>query len=193
MSMRPLIYPLSDLGPIRQAVGSRDEVLVDRMVDEYTKHYEVGPDSSEAKEFRDRARSFVEGRLRGAKEPGEWDECIHLAARSLGLLKSKYPINDDWKWAAWSDYHAEMAPRLPKDAQKLLHWLVEGRPLKAKAIDAMGCYFAWLESAEVLRLHEALSALQVSEERLGELLEFHEELLEWLEACRGKFLLLIAA
>jgi hypothetical protein len=193
MSMRPLIYPLSDLEPIRQAVGSRDEVLIDRMVDEYTKHYEVGPESSEAREFRDRARSFVEGRLRHAEEPGEWDNCIHLAARSLGLLQSEYPINDDWKWMAWSDYHDEMAPRLPQDARKLLHWLVEGRPLTAKAIDARGSYFAWLESAEVLRLHEALGALPVSEERLGELLEFHEELLGWLEACRGKSLLLIAA
>ncbi|HWE35078.1 MAG TPA: hypothetical protein VG406_00790 [Isosphaeraceae bacterium] len=191
--MRPLIYPVSDLEPIRQAVGSRDEVLIHRMVAEYAKHYEVGPESSEAEAFRERARSFVEGRLRDAKEPGEWDKCIHLAALSLGLLRSEYPINDDWKWMAWSDYHEEMAPRLPEDARKLLHWLVDGRPLRTKAIDTMGCYFAWLDSDEVLRLHEALGALQVSEETLGELLEFHEELLGWLEACRGKSLLLIAA
>ena len=131
--------------------------------------------------------------MRDAKEPGEWDGCIHLLARSLGLLQSEYPINDDWKWMAWRDYHDEMAPQLPEDARKLLHWLVEGRPLKAKAIDAMGSYFAWLESDEVLRLQEALGALEVSEESLGELVEFHEELLEWLEACRGKSLLLIAA
>ena len=34
--------------------------------------------------------------------------------------------------------------------------------------------------------------LEVSEESLGELMEFHEELLSWLDACRGKALLLTA-
>ena len=86
-----------------------------------------------------------------------------------------------------------MAPRLPEDARKLLHWLVEGRALKGAAVDALGSYYAWLEPDEVERLREAIDALQVDPETLGELLEFHEELLEWLGACRGKVLLLIAS
>ena len=97
MSMRPLIYPLSSLEPVRAAIGSRDESLVDRMVDAFARHYEVEPESPEARRFRDQARSFVEGKLRDGKEPGEWDESLHLVARSLGLLQSEYPINDDWK------------------------------------------------------------------------------------------------
>ena len=192
MSMRPLIYPLSDLEPIRRAVGSRDEALLDGMVDECAKHHGAGPGSSKIEEFRDLARSFVEGKLRDEREPGAWEECTHHAARRLGLLQGEYPINEDWKWMAWSDYHDEISPQLSEDSRRLLHWLVEGRPLKAGAIDADGCYFAWLDPDEVPRLREALNALQVSEETLGELYEFHEELLEWLEECRGKFLLLIA-
>ena len=81
MSMRPLIYPLSDLEPIRQAVGSRDELLIDRMVDGYTKLYEVGPESSQAEEFRDRARFFVRGSIARRKGTGRvgW---VHPPARS---------------------------------------------------------------------------------------------------------------
>jgi hypothetical protein len=51
-----------------------------------------------------------------------------------------------------------------------------------KILDANGSDYAWLEPREVERLHDGIGALRVSEESLGELLEFHEELLEWLES-----------
>jgi hypothetical protein len=109
-------------------------------------------------------------------------------------MRWRFAAIDDWKWDAWSNYSDAVGPELPEDARELLHWLVEGRPLKAGAIDADGgCYFATLEADEVSRLHEAIGALHVSEESLGELMEFHEELLEGMAASRGKSLLLIAS
>ena len=117
---------------------------------------------------------------------------VNRLARGLGLLQTEFPINEDWKWMAWCDYHAEVISQLPEDARQLLTWLVEGRPLKEEAIVADGCYYAWLDTDEITQLHTAISALEVSEESLGELMEFHDELLNWLDACRGKALLLTA-
>jgi hypothetical protein len=193
MSMRPAIYPLSAVEPLRQAFGSQDQALINRMVDQYSKYYKLGPASSEVEGFRDRARSFIGGELSDGDEGVGWKARIDLIARSLGLLKSKYPINDDWKWTAWNDYYHEVASQLPEGPRELLHCLVAGRPLKAEAIIADGSYYAWLDKDEVKRLREAIGALQVSEESLGELIEFHEELLQWLGSCRGKAFLLTAS
>jgi hypothetical protein len=87
----------------------------------------------------------------------------------------------------------EVQAGLSKDAHKLLLWLVEGRHLEGAGDKAAGdgCYYAWLESEEVERLQGAIRSLGVDEDSLGELMEFHEELLGWLEACRGRTLLII--
>ena len=172
------------------AYGSHDEALINRIVDEDNRHEKFDPASSEVDKFRDLARRFVEGRL--DDEQGRWKTRLDRLARGLGLLQTKYPINDDWQWMAWCDYHAEVISQLPEDARQLLAWLVEGRPLKEEGIVADGCYYAWLDKDEIKQLHTAISALQVSEESMGELTEFHEELLSWLDACRGKALLLTA-
>jgi hypothetical protein len=193
MSMRPGIYPLSAIEPLRQAFGCHDQALINQMVDQYRTQHKLGPTSSKVGGFRDRARSFVEGERGEADDGGGWKARLDLIARSLGLLQSEHPINDDWKWVAWVDYYGEVASQLPEGAMELLHGLVEGRPLRAEAIIADGSYYAWLDPEEVVQLRGAIVALQVSEESLGELMEFHEELLEWLESCQGKALLLTAS
>jgi hypothetical protein len=190
VSMRPMIYPVSAVEPLRRAYGSHDEALINRIVDEESRHEKLEQASSEVDKFRDLARRFVEGRL--DDEQGRWKANLYRLARGLGLLQTEYPINEDWKWMARCDYHAEVVSQLPEDARQLLTWLVEGRPLKEEAIVADGCYYAWLDKDEIKQLHTAISALEVSEESMGELMEFHEELLSWLDACRGKALLLTA-
>ena len=206
MSMRPMIYPVDSIETIRAAIGSRDESLVDRMVVAYREIHEVKPGpSDEAREaceaVRASGRSFVEGSMPGGKEPGEWSEAVYLAACVLGPVPGGLPINEDWKWIAWDEYFDLVADRLPDDARTLLRWLVHGRPLKGEPAEVFGTYYAWLASGEVERLLAALNLLETSdpdasepgEDFLGELEDFHEELRGWLEACRGKDLLLVGS
>jgi hypothetical protein len=192
MSLRPMIYPVKTLEPIRNAIGSKDTSLIERMVESYKKDSGEDPDSIDR--VRNAAKSLIAGELRKGKEPGEWVESIYHTALALGLMH-ELPINEDWKWIAWSDYFAEVADRLPGDARQLLHWLVEGRPIKGSAIDgSSGCYYAWLAPDEVERLLAALTGLQEADPNVADIVDgFHGELLEWLEACRGKSLLLLAS
>jgi hypothetical protein len=106
VSMRPVIYPVSAVEPLRRAYGRHDETLINRIVDEDSRHEKLDPASSEVDKLRDQARRFVEGRL--DDEQGRRKARLYRLARGLGLLQTKYPINEDWKWMAWCDYHAEV-------------------------------------------------------------------------------------
>jgi hypothetical protein len=144
--------------------------------------------------IRGTGQSFIEGKLRGNKEPGEFQESIHFLARGLGLLETAFPVNEDWKWIAWHDYYQQIAEDLPIKSRQFLHWLVEGRPLKFGAIDGNSAYYAWLEAEEIERLFDDLKELHERNPAIEFMVDgFHNELLHWLEACRGKLLLLLAS
>jgi hypothetical protein len=193
MSTRPLIYPVRTLVPLRQAVGSNDATLIDRMVEGYAALIKRRrPDMEEA--IREMGRALVGGQLSDGQEPGEWEFVILPLAQGLGLLERDRPVNDDWKWFAWADYEQEVANELAEYANQMLRWLVHGRPLKANAMDRRGSYYAWLETDEVSRLLSELDRLQEANPIVEEIVEgFHVELIEWLESCHGKSLLLLAS
>ena len=194
MSMRPMIYPVSSLEPIRKAIGSKDSSLVDRIADAYAKLYDREPDPESLDRVRKAGQSLVDGKSPTENEPGTWLEAIHFAARGLGLLQSKYPVNEDWAWMAWLEYFEQAGEQLPSDARQFLQWLVEGRPFQGPKAEADGAYYAWLESQEVERLLDALAELHECNPELATDIDgFGEELAAWLETCRGKALLLIAS
>src|SRR5271155_3984724 len=78
VSMRPVIYPVSAVEPLRRAFGSHDEALMNRIVDEDSRHEKLDPASSEVDKFRDLARRFVEGRL--DDEQGRWKARLYRLA-----------------------------------------------------------------------------------------------------------------
>ncbi len=192
MSMRPAIYPIKSLEPIRRALGSRDPSLLEPMVASFKQLRGDRPDA--IPEYRERVQSFLDGELRDGKERGEWEYSIYSAAHALGLLERDLPVNDDWSWAAWADYLDEVEARLPADAQELLRWLVNGRGLKTDGVDCPGAYYAWLGPEEVERLLAALDELEAAHPDVADAVEgFHENLADWLHKCRGKTCLLLAS
>lgn len=192
MSMRPLIYPIKSLDPIRRAMGSRDETFLERMVASYKALRGDTPDAVE--EFRKRAESFLGGELRDGQERGWWEYPIYFATHALGLLQSDLPVNDDWAWGAWGDYLDEVEDRLPADAQELLRWLVYGRGLKTDGVECDGAYYAWLGPDEVERLLAALDELEAAHPDVADAVDgFQGNLTDWLAKCRDKTCLLLAS
>lgn len=222
MSIRPSVYPVSDIEPIRQALGSGDASLVERIREAYLQREralyrddfdeeelpkdesddedsddveEFELDEEELEEITELAQAFIKGELEDGKEPGVWTEVNVLLAHALDLMESKVPVNDDWKWIAWRDYFDYVSPWLAEQPRELLRHLAAGRPLRARAIDEDGCFFAWLTRDEVINL---LAALRNMAEEHPEVASedfidgFHEELIEWLGECEGRCLLLDA-
>lgn len=192
MSMRPRVYPIQSIDPIRQVLGSEDTSLLEPLVASFKQFRGDQPDAVE--EFRERAKSFLEGALRDGRERGEWEYTIFYAAHALGLLQSDLPISDDWVWGAWADYFDEVENRLPADARELLRWLVFGRGLKVEGVDCPGAYYAWLRSEEVEILLAALDELAAVDPDVTEIVEdFHENLRDWLAKCVDQTFLLLAS
>ena len=190
--MRPRIYPITALDPIRQAMGSRDDTLLERIVASYKAQRGDSPDAVE--DFRKRAECFVNGELCAGQECGGWEYPIFFAAHALELLQRELPLNDDWAWGAWADYFDEVANRLPADAQTLLRWLVDGRGLKSDRVFCDGAYYAWLGPDEVERLLAALDELEAAHPDVADAVEgFHDDLTDWLSKCRDKTCLLLAS
>jgi hypothetical protein len=218
MSSRPGIYPIKEIEPIRQALGSGDETLIDRIRetylrlereryeemlrtpvdedDEYAHETQVGEfevDEDELESISEVARSFVEGELVDDSEPGVWFQAIELLALHLGLRESPHGLNEGWKSFAWRAYFDRVAGWLSDGPRVLLDHLVSGRPLKAKALDPDGCMFGWLTSPEVSELLAALRELGESHpEVVSEdfFPDFHADLVKGLAACEGRCLLI---
>jgi hypothetical protein len=192
MSMRPRIYAVKSLEPIRRAMGSRDTSLMEPLIASFTQVRHDSPDAIEG--FRERVQSFLGGELREGREQGEWEYPIYFAAHALGLLRSDLPIGDDWAWSAWAEYFDEVEDRLPADARELLRWLVFGRGLKIEGVDCPGAYYAWLGPEEVGRLLTALDALEAADPDIVDVVEgFHESLAHWLAKCGDHACLLLAS
>ena len=141
------------------------------------------------------AEALIAGALFLGKEPGDWGRVIQYAAVGLGLMESTYPINEERRWMIWSDYRDEIVDSLSPHAAHLLNYLVDGRALVADGLENQGAYFAWLDSAEIDFLHEALQKLTETRPELNEetfFSGFHNELIDWLDACTGQNLLLVA-
>lgn len=195
MSMRPLIYPVTSIRTLINAVGSNDATLVGKMVTAYRASYERdggAPDEEMIAERRVWGRSLVAGTMANDLEPSDWTLACELAATALGLSDGM-PVNEDWKWFAWCDYEELVQEKLAERAAALLHYLVEGRPFKGASQEGNGVYHAWLERAEIETLRAALQELGEAEPEINDEIDgFHNELIGWLEACAGRDLLLVA-
>src|SRR5688500_6516192 len=112
MSMRPMIYPLTSVGPLRKLVGSNDASLIQLIVDTFIASHQEDyggelPEADSIAEFRADATAVVSAKLPLAVEPGDWQYVLRYAAKALGLSQTLYPINEDWKWTAWAEYREQ--------------------------------------------------------------------------------------
>lgn len=191
MSMRPLLYPVTSIDPIREVVGSKDAALVERAVDAYRASEYFDEESVD--DVRSEVERVVNGEMIDGIEPGDWSHSIEHLAVAIGVSDGQ-PINEDWKWGAWCDYHGLLEERLPGDALELLGHLVMGRPFKGDSVQNDGSFHAWLTSAEVVTLSAALVEVQQEFSEIEDAVEdFHGELLNWLGQCGSRDLLLLAS
>ncbi|GAA4431229.1 hypothetical protein [Bremerella cremea] len=190
MSTRTFVLSVPSLDPIREAIASGDQQLVDALVEvtrlELEEEYGEEPDEDEQEEIdeqleeaRESLQEMILCETPPDKEPGEWNYLVTAMIDHLKLEKFwKYPINEDWKhYYIWDPYRAEVEEQIADDAQKLLQYLDEGRPLRGKAIEHDGCVFAWLSLAEVETLLAALEPVDPSKFSDEFFPDFHEQLL----------------
>jgi hypothetical protein len=166
MSARTYMVSLQSLEPIRRVIGSKDRALLEALL------------PAVAEDFR----SAAEGMIMGpppAKEPGCWGFLVEPLAQHFGLSPRRLPL-EDWKHHyVWGDYRSIVDPHLSGQGKKLLEFIDAGRPFVGAGIDYDGSMFAWLTAAETKNLLDELTAIDADE--LGELDEFHEELIESLQ------------
>jgi hypothetical protein len=193
MSIRPLIYEIRSCDPLKSALGSGDVSLLDKFEQGLVDVFGGKPDAQTRDEMRKFGESFVKGELVDGLERGEWALILLLLARRMKLLLAESPLNDDWKWWAWDEFHQEVANDLSPSSQQLLHYLVEGRPLKASGMSCNGSYYAWLEPGEVSQLRAELAVLFRRRPELSSAVDgFGEELLSSLNSIDGRSALLVA-
>jgi hypothetical protein len=166
MSTRTYMVSLESLEPIRRAIGSKDRALLDALLPAVDEGF----------------RSAAEGMIMGpppAKEPGCWSFLVEPLAQHFGLSPHRLPL-EDWKhYYVWEDYRSIVDPHLSGQGKKLLEFMDSGRPFVGTSIDHDGSMFAWLTAAEARSLLDELTAIDAA--KVGDLDEFHEELIESLQ------------
>jgi hypothetical protein len=189
MSTRTHFTAITSIEPIRDAVASGDEALVEAIMAQQAGELrdeeddEVEEDEEEDEEFREYAESMIQCRKPPREEPGCWNYVIAALAKHLGLAPNDdLPINDDWKhYHIWEPYRAAVAGQVTPDSARSLKHLEDGRPLRGSRIDHDGCVFAWLAPDETKELHRSLSRLDKTLFEDENLAEFHEGLVESLK------------
>lgn len=199
MSTRSFILSVPSLDPIRDAIGSQNESLVEALVElnrkELEEEYGKNPDEDELEEIeeqqeecREQAEKMIMCETPPDKEPGAWNYLVTALIEHLKLKEFwKYPINQDWKhYYIWDPYRAEIYEEISPETNKLLMHLEKGRPFKGTGIDYDGCVFAWLTLEEVQSLHDALEPLDTSQFSEDYFQDFHEQLVETLAGIAGR-------
>ncbi|HEY7152407.1 MAG TPA: hypothetical protein VH575_00465 [Gemmataceae bacterium] len=201
MSTRTHFVSITSIDPIREAVASNDDALVDAVMTQYTnqlrKEYddEEEIDNDELEEFREYVESMILCPSPPEKEPGCWNYVIELLAKHFKLKPDdKLPFNDDWKhYHVWEAYRALVAAHITPESDKSLKYLENGRPLKGSRIDHDGCVFGWLAPDEVKELYRSLSQLDKAVITDEDLLEFHDGLVKSLKIISKRNAVLLMA
>ena len=193
MSTRTYFLSITSLDPIRDAVASKDDSLVEAVMTRYEREQRAEVDEDEGveeddlqeelEEFRGYVESMILCPSPPRKEPGCWNYVIERLAEHFKLKPNhKLPFNEGWKhYHVWEMYRALVAGHLTPQSRKSLKFMEDGRPLKGARIEHDGCVFGWLTPEEVKELHQSL--LQVDRALITDpdLLEFHDQLVKSLK------------
>ncbi len=202
MSTRTHFVSIASIDPIRDAVASNDEALVEAVMTRYKKQLrkEYGEeeeiDDDDLEEFREWVESMILCPSPPNEEPGCWNYAIELLAEHFKLKPDRrLPFSDeDWKHnQVWGDYRALVAAHITPASDKSLKYLEEGRPLKGSRLDYDGCVFGWLTPEEVKELYRSLSRLDKAVIPDEDLLDFHEGLVKSLKIISDRNAVLFMA
>ena len=169
MSSRTYMLAVESIEPIRQAIGSADQAILDGIAANLDR---------EKPHHLEYAQSMIMS-ARPKKEPGCWNYLVKPLAQHLGLAVEQLPM-DDWKhYAVWEEYRKIVDPQVSAEALDLLKMLAGGRPFQGTTINHDGCVFAWLSTAEAAQLLDALAPVEIDED--DDLADFHRELTSSLQ------------
>ena len=185
MSTRDYFCSIASIDPIRDAVASGDDALVEAVISLRTqaRMEEFGEESQEdAACFRNIAESMIKCDSPPALEPGCWNYVFEYIARHQMRRPDKnLPFNEGWKhYECWKPYRKLVASHVPPQSMTILEHLEHGRPLCGRKVDHDGCVFAWLTPDEVKELTESLACLPDSVIADPDLADFHSALVESL-------------
>lgn len=200
MSTRTHVVSITSLEPIRDAVASNDDALVDAVMKRYAADLQEEydgeePDEDDLEEFQEYVESMIKCPKPPKEEPGCWNYVIELLAAHFNLgLENDYSFNEGWKqYYVWEPYRRMLAGHITPDADTSLQHMENGRPLHGSRIDHDGCVFGWLAPNEVAALHDALSKIDSSLITDEDLVDFHETWVESLKAVRDRNAVLFMA
>jgi hypothetical protein len=200
MSTRTHLVSISSIDPIRNAVASGDEGLVEavltRYADQARERYGEEIDEDSLGEFREYVESMILCAKPPKAEPGAWNYVIeHLAGHFQLAPDRELPFNDeDWKhYYVWEEYRGMVAGHLSAKSKQSLEYLENGRPLRGSKIDHDGCMFGWLAPDEVKELHGALAGIDRAAITDEEMEDFHDWLVESLKMVGDRNAVLFVA
>ena len=185
MSSRVEVVCVSDLSPLRDAIGSQNTELVNQLI-------EKDPENND---FRDYVGSMFYCDTPPTEEPGTWCFVVSELIDILHLKSSEAGLSEDWKhFLIWDDYIQKVSPLVEVEALPCLKMLRDGRPLRGAVVDSSeGVLFSWITSTEIPELYASLNEIDVeSFEDCWGLSEFHEDLLTVLhdiQAVKGNLVL----
>ena len=201
MSLRPMLWSLPSVEPIRKVVGSNDRTWTEVVEAAVREREEAAPDRwQEYEAFRKAAAELLAGRVEGPE--GEYHvEVVSLWAskvlplggfdydadpKTLDPAAPRMLTDGDWKHPAWEEYRDLVEPLVDDDVARMVEYLTEGRPLAGTRIESGWSYYAWFERPELERLIQGLTDAAGEDAAVADEIDgFHGELIEWLTGARA--------
>lgn len=201
MSLRPMLWSVPSVEPIRGIVGGNDRAWLE-VVEAAVREREAS-DPGEWEEhgaYRKAAAELLAGRVDGPEDESHVAVVDLWAAKVLPLGLFDYDADPasldpaaprmltdgDWKHCAWDDYRDLVAPLVDDDVARLVGYLADGRPLAGARVESGWSYYAWFERPELDRLVQGLTGAAGADTSVADEVDgFHGELVEWLTAARA--------
>jgi AcrR family transcriptional regulator len=177
---------------MRSHFGSKDEAIIEHVISRLN---EVAQDIEEDdEEAADAYRNTVSSTVRTVVMHGppieglEYETDPHFGvACVLAMYEQEvYDVESNgWKMGAFWQFQEDYLRKLATDAQPLLKYLIDGRPMFASSMEVDWSYYAYLSRDEVRILMASLRQLQKEEPALvgqGYLDGFVDTFIGWLAA-----------
>ena len=201
MSLRPMLWSVPSVEPIRKIVGSNDPIWMEIVEAAIREREQKSPDRSQEYEaFRKAAAELLAGKVDGP-EKDYHVEVVNLWAgkvlplggfdydadpKSLDPAKPRMLTDGDWNHGACDDYRELVEPLVEDDVARMVGQLAEGRPLAGTRTESGWSYYAWFERPELERLVQGLTAAADENTAVADEIDgFHGELIEWLTGARA--------
>lgn len=197
MSLRPMLWSVPSIQPLRSVIGSNDTAWLDIVNAELGDQEESLPNQHDS--IRKAATELLVGRLDGPEKDshvevvGLWAKKVLPLAdfdyaadpKSLDLTKPRMLTDGDWKHFAWDDYRALIEPLVNADVARMVGHLTEGRPLVGTHTESSWSYYAWFERQELEKLINGLATAGDQNKSVADEVDgFHVELVEWLKGAQ---------